>query len=173
MLNWAKSLQKLMKCWLSWLGQEYLTEESRHIKSSGKLTMAHFLNNKGIIYIHWISSGQTSQQRLLCGGFQVVLEEISWRMARATMHQHNAPVQNLIPLTLTSWQRSTSKLSLVFPRVYALIPGTFGCSLTKGEEGDWDKGPGHFLFGRPPWSFTKWLECYKGIEMKGSYFEGD
>ena len=99
--------------------------------------MIPFFDSTGMIYMHWVPTGQTVNKEY----YVEVLREFRKRFHRkrpalfksgqSHFHQNNAPVHNSILVTdyLTRW---ASRQFLTVPVVQTLLLVTFGYSLSSG-----------------------------------------
>ena len=104
----------------------------RQSKSTHKLLMIPFIVSTGMIYMHWVPTGQTVNKEY----YVEVLKELRKRFRRKrpalfsgissrTMHQSTTP-----SLSQTIWPRWASRQFLTVPIVQTLLPVTFGFSLS-------------------------------------------
>ena len=101
------------------------TKKARQSKSTHTLLMIPFFDSIGMIYMHWVPTGQTVNK---------VLREFRKRFrqkrpalfksAQRHFHQDNAPVHNSILVT-----RWASRQFLSLPIVQTLLPVIFAYSL--------------------------------------------
>ena len=110
-------------------------KKARQSKSTHKLLMIPFFNSTGMIYMHWVPTGQTVHKEY----YVEVLREFRKRFlgkrpalfksGQWHFHQDNAPVHNSILVTdyLT---KMDIRQFLTLPIVQTLLPVTFGYSLS-------------------------------------------
>ena len=110
-------------------------KKTRQSKSSHKLFMISFFDRTGMIYMHWLPTGQTvnkdtmlrfygSSARDSVGRGQHSSNQVSGISTR-TMHQSTTP-----SLSQTIWPRWASRQFLTLPIVQTLLPVTFRYSLS-------------------------------------------
>ena len=162
-------------------------KKDRQSKSTHKHLMIPFFDSTGMIYMHWVPTGQTVNKEY----YVEVLREFSKRFRRKRpalfksgqwhFHLDNAPVHNSILVTdyLTKMGIKTVPQPPYSPGValcdFWLYPKLRGCRYETIEEmkeavtkvidtltqEDFDG------------TFQKLLELYKCIAAGGDYFEGD
>ena len=106
-------------------------KKARQSKSTHKLLMILFFDSTGMIYMHWVPTGQTVNKEY----YVEVLREFSKRFCQKrpalcgistrTMHQSTTP-----SLSQTIWPRWASRHFLTLPIVQTLLPVTSGYSLS-------------------------------------------
>ena len=110
-------------------------KKARQSKSTHKLLMIPFFDSTGMIYMHWVPTGQTVNKEY----YVEVLREFKKRFHRSgqyssnrvsgisirTMHQSTTP-----SLSQTIWPRWASTQFLSLPIVHTLLPVTFRYSLS-------------------------------------------
>ena len=158
-------------------------KKARQRKSIHKLLMIHFFDSTGMIYMHWVPTGQTVNKEY----YVEVLREFSkrfWRKRPALFksgqwhfHQDNAPVHTSILVTdyLSKMGIKTvphSLYSLVLaPCDFWLFPKFRGCHYETIEE--MEEAVMKVIDTLTQEDFHKLLEWYKSIAARGDYFEGD
>ena len=108
-------------------------KKARQRKSTHKLLMIPFFDITGMIYMHWVPTGQTVNKEY----YVEVLREFRKRFRRKRpalfksdqwhFHQDNAPVHNSI--LVTDYLSKMGIKTLTLPRVQTLLPLIFGFSL--------------------------------------------
>ena len=163
-------------------------KKTRQSKSTYKLLMISFFYSTGMIYMHWVPTGQIINREY----YVEVLREFRKRFRRKRpalfkssqwhFHQDNAPVHNSILVTDYLTKIGIKTVPQPPPIVQILLPVTFAYSLSSEavvmrQLRRWKR-----LFRR---SLTRWnkrkhgalqklLERYnKYITAGGDYFEGD
>ena len=143
-------------------------KKSRQSKSTHKLLMISFFNSTGMMYMHWVPTGQTVKVE--------VLREVRKRFCRKRpplfksgqwhFHQDNVPSHNFILVTgyLTKIGIKTVPYCPYSPDLascdFWLFPKFRGCCYETIEDFYWD--------------FQMLLERHnKCIAAGGDYFEGD
>ena len=158
-------------------------KKARQSKSTHKLLMIPFFDRTGMIYMHWVPTGQTvnkeyyvevlwSSGRVSVGRGQHSSNRVSG-ISTKKMHQSTTPY-----LSQTIWPRWASRQFLTLPIVQNLLPVTFGYSLSSRKNLEavvmrqlrrWKR-----LWRRPLICSQKLLErLNKCIAARGDYFEGD
>ena len=100
-------------------------KKARQSKSTHKLLMIPFFDSTGMIYIHWVPTGQTVNKEY---SVEVRGQHSSNRVSSIstrTMHQSTTP-----SLSQTIWPRWASRQFLTLPIVQTLLPVTFAYSLS-------------------------------------------
>ena len=157
---------------------------ARQSKSTHKLLMIPFFDSTGMIYMHWVPTGQTVNKEF----YVEVLREFRKRFRRKRpvlfksgpwhLHQDNAPVHNSILVTdyLSKMGIKTVPHPLYSPDVapcdFWLFPKLTGCRYEEMKEAVTniiDTITQEDFHG----AFQKLLERYKCIAAGGYYFEGD
>ena len=162
-------------------------KKARHSKSTHKLLMIPFFDSTGMIYMHWVPSGQTFNKEY----YVEVLREFRKRFRRKRpalfksgqqhFHRDNAPVPNSILVTdyLTKMGIKTVPQPPYTPDLapydFWLFPKVRGCRYETIEEMKEamtkviDTLTQEDFHG----AFQKLLEKYKCIPAGGDYFKGD
>ena len=164
-------------CWLS------RPKNARGSKSTYKLLMILFFDSTGMIYMHWVPTGQTVNKEY----YVEVLREFSKRflehssnrasgISTRTMHQSTIP-----SLSQTIWPKWASRQFLTVPIVQTLLPVIFGYSLSSEAvvmrqlrrwERLWQKSL-TLLHKKTSMGSSEVVAQYKCIASGGDYFEGD
>ena len=110
-------------------------KKARQSKSTHKLLMIPFFDSTGMIYMHWVPTGQTVNKEY----YVEVLRELRKRFRRKRpalfksaqwhFHQDNAPVHNSI-LVIDYLTKMGIRQFLNLPMVQTLLPGTYAYSLS-------------------------------------------
>ena len=159
----------------------------RQSKSTHKLLMITFFDSTGMIYMHWIPTGQTVNKEY----YVEVLTEFRKRFRRkrpalfksGQLHfqQDNAPVHNSILVTdyLTKMGSKTVPQPPYSPDLapcdFCSFPNLRGCRYETIEEmEEADEGHWHAHIRGLPWGLLEVVERYnKCIATGGDLFEGD
>ena len=163
-------------------------KKARQSKSTHKPLMIPFFDSTGMIYMHWVPTGQTVNKEY----YVEVLREFKKRFCQKRpalfksgqwhFHQDNAPVHNSILVTdyLTKMGIKTVPHSLYSPDLAAcdfwLFPKLRGCHYETIEEMKEAVMKVIEMLTQEDFhgAFQKFLEWYnKCIAAGGDYFEGD
>ena len=114
-------------------------KKARQNKSTHKLLLIPFFDSTGMIYMHWVPTGQTVNKEY----YVEVLREFKKRFHRkrpalfksGKWHFHQDNAQSTTPsLSQTIWLRWASTQFLSLHIVQTLLPVTFGYSLSSEAE---------------------------------------
>ena len=104
-------------------------------KSTHRLLMITFFDSTGMIYMHWVPTGQSVNKEYYVEVLREFRKRFCWRgqhssnrisgISTRTMHQSTTP-----SLSQTIWPRWASRQFLALPIVQTLLPVTFGYSLS-------------------------------------------
>ena len=163
-------------------------KKARQSKSTHKLLMIPFFDSTGMIYVHWVPTGQTVNEEY----YVEVLKEFRQRFRRKKpalfksgqqhFHQDNAPVHNSILVTdyLTKMGIKTVPHYPYSPDLapcdFCLFPKLRGCRYETTEEMKEAVTKVIDMLTQEDFhgAFQKLLEWYnKCIAAGGDYFEGD
>ena len=163
-------------------------KKARQRKSTLRLLMIPFFDSTGMIYMHWVPTGQTVNKEY----YVEVLREFRKRFRRKRpalfksaqwhFHQDNAPVHNSILVTdyLTKMDIKTLPYPPYSPDLapydFWLFPKLWGCRYETIEEMKEAVMKVIDMLTQEDFhgAFQKLLEWYnKGIAAGGDYFEGD
>ena len=110
-------------------------KKARQSKSTHNLLMIPLFDSTGMIYMHWVITGQTVNKEY----YVEVLREFRKRFRRQSQHSSNRVSgisirtmhQSTTPsLSQTIWPRWASRQLLTLPIVQTFVPATFGYSLS-------------------------------------------
>ena len=162
-------------------------KKARQIKSTHKLLMNPFIDSTGMIYMHWVPTGQTVNKEY----YVEVLREFRKRFHRKRpalfksgqwhVHQDNAPVHNSILVTdyLTKMDIKIVPHRPYSPELascdFCLFPKLRGCHYETTEKMKEAVTKVIDTFTQEDFNgaFQKLLERYKCIAAGGDYFKGD
>ena len=107
-------------------------KKARQSKSTHKILMIPFFDSTGMIYMHWVPTGQKVNKeyyvevlrKRFLGKRPALFKSCQWYF-----HQDNAPVHNS-SLSQTIWPRWASRQFLSLPIVQSLLLVTFAYSLS-------------------------------------------
>ena len=136
-------------------------KKARQSKSTHKLQMISFFDSTGMIYLHWVPTGQTVKKEY----YVEVLREFG-----KIFHQDNSPVHNSIHVT-----QYLTKMGIKTVPQHPYSPDLAPCDfwlfpkLSEAMTKVSDTLTQEDLHG----AFQKVLERYKCISAGGDYFKGD